>query len=661
MNRGYSILTIKAIDEESRTITGIATTPETDRQGDIVEPRGAEFSLPIPLLWQHDTGSPIGTVEKARVTKDGIEIVAQIAKNVTADIERAWALIKARLVRGLSVGFRALDTEQIPNSFGLIFKKWEMLEVSAVTIPANAEATITSIKSFDTKHGVVRAYTPGASGNTAASAATPKPKTRGNSMSKLNYSEELKAFEAKRAATVAELDTMLEKSAGASFDKDEQTKYDELEHEVDKIDEHIGVLKRAVARQAKEATPVTRVDPGEGGEAARTAAERSRAGGERIVATEPKREKGIMFARFAGALAHTKGNYNDAAQYIKGKFPEDKKLASLVESMQQFGGPSGMVEVMKTAVAAGTTIGSTGWADPLVQYRDMVSDFIEYLRPMTIIGKLPLVPVPFNIRIPRQTSGGSAYWTKEGNAKPVTNLAFDNITLKWFKLATIAVITQELARFSSPAAEGLIRDALAKAIAYQADLDFIDPDNAGTADTKPASILSGVTPIHTSGTNEAALNADIAKVFAPFIAANMSPETGYWIMTPVQALKISLMKNSLGQLAFPGVTLNGGTFNGMPLITSNALADAEGSSGGAPIVLVDAKSVLLADDGEATIDVSTQASVQMNDAPDNPASASTVYTSLWQNNLVGIRAERYINWAKTRSQAAQWINGANYG
>jgi HK97 family phage prohead protease len=151
MDRAYSLLEIKAVDEDARVIRGIASTPTPDRMGDIVEPKGAQFKLPIPLLWQHDAHSPIGHVTEAKVTKNGIEVVASIAKGVSEEIDRAWTLIKSGLVRGLSIGFRGIDVEQIPNSWGVSFKVWEWLELSAVTIPANGEATITSIKAIDTK------------------------------------------------------------------------------------------------------------------------------------------------------------------------------------------------------------------------------------------------------------------------------------------------------------------------------------------------------------------------------------------------------------------------------------------------------------------------------------------------------------------------------
>ena len=93
---------------------------------DVVEPMGAQFKLPIPLLWQHRSDEPIGQVTHAKVTKAGIEIVAQIAKGVTAEIDRAWSLIKAGLVPGLSIGFKSLEHEIIPTTKGIRFKKWDL-------------------------------------------------------------------------------------------------------------------------------------------------------------------------------------------------------------------------------------------------------------------------------------------------------------------------------------------------------------------------------------------------------------------------------------------------------------------------------------------------------------------------------------------------------
>lgn len=58
-NRAYSLMQVKAVNEDSREITGIASTPEPDRYGDIVDPAGVKFTLPLPLLWQHWHDEPM--------------------------------------------------------------------------------------------------------------------------------------------------------------------------------------------------------------------------------------------------------------------------------------------------------------------------------------------------------------------------------------------------------------------------------------------------------------------------------------------------------------------------------------------------------------------------------------------------------------------------
>ena len=147
LQKSWSTLEIKAIDDGTRTIRGIASTPSTDRAGDIVEPGGAKFTLPIPLLSQHDHASPIGSVTAAVVTPHGIEIEATIPKNSGLDyVEKAWLQIKSGLVRGLSIGFQGTKVEPIKG--GLKFKEWSWLELSAVTIPCNQDANIMAVKQY---------------------------------------------------------------------------------------------------------------------------------------------------------------------------------------------------------------------------------------------------------------------------------------------------------------------------------------------------------------------------------------------------------------------------------------------------------------------------------------------------------------------------------
>jgi HK97 family phage prohead protease len=152
MNRAFVALEIKALDDDARTIEGWATTPEVDRMGDIVLPKGAEYELPIPFLLDHDHSQVVGEVDKVQVTDKGIRFWAHIKKiaeegDAKSLCDKAWSFIKHGLRKAVSIGFRPLDFDVLPNG-GLKFTSWEWYELSAVGIPAQPGAVITGTKSY---------------------------------------------------------------------------------------------------------------------------------------------------------------------------------------------------------------------------------------------------------------------------------------------------------------------------------------------------------------------------------------------------------------------------------------------------------------------------------------------------------------------------------
>ncbi len=154
MQRAFAVLHVKNFDEDKREVSGIASTPSPDRSRDIVEPDGAKFADEIPFLWQHDHDKPIGIARLGTPTKSGIPFSAKIEKvneegELKALLDKAWQAIKYGLVRGVSIGFRSLSHEYMDDG-GIKFTEYEIYELSAVTVPANAEATITNIKQIVT-------------------------------------------------------------------------------------------------------------------------------------------------------------------------------------------------------------------------------------------------------------------------------------------------------------------------------------------------------------------------------------------------------------------------------------------------------------------------------------------------------------------------------
>lgn len=153
MTKAYTTMKVKAVvdDGESRTITGIASTPRLDRDGDTMDMAGAEYTLPFPFMWQHDHCQPVGEVVDVTVTDEQIEVVIEVAiikdeGDLKKRIDDAWHSLKNRLVKGLSVGFGVKDYEWVNDGAGMHIKKWDWYELSAVTVGANPDAVITSVK-----------------------------------------------------------------------------------------------------------------------------------------------------------------------------------------------------------------------------------------------------------------------------------------------------------------------------------------------------------------------------------------------------------------------------------------------------------------------------------------------------------------------------------
>jgi HK97 family phage major capsid protein/HK97 family phage prohead protease len=654
LDRAYSLLSIKSLAEEERLIEGIASTPTVDRVGDIVEPMGAKFKVPLPLLWQHKADQPVGHVEFAQPTKEGIPFRARIAKIAEPGelknlVDKAWQAVKAKLVSAVSIGFRINDRE-IMKDGGWRIKDWEFLELSLVTIPANQEATIHTIRSIDAELLAASGHEQGSNarvvpaGVTAKATPVVKAKEAIRAMKK-SIAETISSFENTRAAKAAERDTIMETSAesGETLDAENTEKYDGLVAEIKSIDAHLIRLRELEENNKAKAIAVKAADPDE--------AMQSRNGNgasyPRVSVRRREVEPWVPFVRYTKAKLWSRldgiSAYDIAASNAQW-MAETPEVAA----------------VLKTPVAIGTTTDTT-WAGPLVNYQILTSQYAEFLRPLTIIGRIPgLTRVPFKIRVPRQTTASTVNWVGEGAPKPLSSLAFDSITLDFAKIAAIVVITEELVRASDPAAESIIRDDLTRSIVAFMDAQFVDPSKAATG-ISPASITNGVTALTPSGTTGAAFLSDLNRLFGQFLTNNLSLESAVLITTQQVALRIGSLLNSFAVPMFPTANAQGGTIQGIPIVVSENIPPTTGSPAeGWPIILLSAREILLADDGQVTVDASREASLQMETAPDSPPTGSTLFQSLWQTNSVGIRAERFINWVKRRSTAVSYLSNAVY-
>jgi len=125
----------------------VLTSIKQDRDGDILHPDGAEIDPSAPLLWQHNPVEPIGRLFKT-LKQDKDHAAGQLG---IADIplgHDAAYLTEFGALR-ISHGFKPKEFQPIQGKdadtfSGFDILKYEMMEVSLVSVPSNTDAIITA-------------------------------------------------------------------------------------------------------------------------------------------------------------------------------------------------------------------------------------------------------------------------------------------------------------------------------------------------------------------------------------------------------------------------------------------------------------------------------------------------------------------------------------
>jgi phage head maturation protease len=158
-DRSASCMAVRAIDTKARTVEAVASTSQVDRYEEIVEPSAYAKWLPHfmanPVLmpghqYTLADGKPaqIGTWLDVRITSEGLVGTAWFDEDETAD---AWWRKYShpdprKRAKGFSVGFlsHAWEMREFDQPHGRkrlrVFTEVELLEISAVPIPANRGA-----------------------------------------------------------------------------------------------------------------------------------------------------------------------------------------------------------------------------------------------------------------------------------------------------------------------------------------------------------------------------------------------------------------------------------------------------------------------------------------------------------------------------------------
>lgn len=150
------------------------------------------------------------------------------------------------------------------------------------------------------------------------------------------------------------------------------------------------------------------------------------------------------------------------------------------------------------AKALGTTVLADGGT--LVQ-QFVLGELIELQRAMEVFSTAGAreVALPPNGRVsfPKLTAASTAYWVGEGTAITESQPATDKLDLTAKKLGVFVKMNNELLRFASPSAEGLVRYDMARAAALRADLAMLE--GSGVTQIKGVITYAGI-GTHVAGT-----------------------------------------------------------------------------------------------------------------------------------------------------------------
>jgi HK97 family phage major capsid protein len=439
----------------------------------------------------------------------------------------------------------------------------------------------------------------------------------------MTLAEQIKALTAKLAKAQDARDEMVVKSAtaGVALTDEEITTVNTLNTEMEADAKQLEILRVTEKSMAAKAVAVATVTT--------TAVEP-------VVTVKSNAPKGSAFTRTAMVFAKAKGDLMLAKSLAEAHYKDDAMVNGIV----------------KAAVAAGSTE-VAAWAGNLIYPEQYAGDFIELLYPQTVLGRLNLRKIPFNVRVSLQNAGTSVGWVGEAQPAPVTSAGFDKVFLTWAKVYAISVMSDELIRFSNPAAEALVQADLLKATAKGLDLSFLGTADA-VANVSPAGILNGVTAVVATANTAEALIADIQTLVGPFIAANIDMTQAKLLMSPARALAIGSIRNALGNKFFPDMSMNGGVLENFPVLTSNNVSGSE-------IILVIPDEIYLSEDAGPQIDISREASIIMDSAPGTGTALTAQPVSMFQNNMVAVRIGQFINWQPRRpGLCAGYISGAAY-
>lgn len=613
----------------------VMSDSSVDRYGDVIDARGwdlKDFRRNPVALFGHDGLLPIGKWSNVRVEGDRLLGRLELVEAVSDRLKEIHALVRAGVLRAVSVGFRPIQHEPLGEKGGRRYLKQALLECSLVSVPANANA-LSVARSLHVSDDTIRTVF----GKPAGEDGTVVRQCSGESAAIYHHTRQKlmnlsQRIEAAQTDLNAARDQLTEHIGGEEQDHDPIV-IDELSNRIEEREKALAALKRAETALAVRAAPPPPV-------VTAPAVQTRRPLG--IPVKEVRPSDHIFRAAVVHAVSHVSGKDHDTI--LNKLYPEDEATA-----------------IITKAAVAGAMTSVAGWAQELVQ--TSMASFLEVLRPVSIYPRLAAAgqsltfgPMSGNIKIPSRAStpsiGGS--FVGEGAAIPVRRLGLTSITLSPKKMGVISVFSREIARYASPAIEGILRQEITADTAIT--LDSLLLDNVAASAIRPAGLLNGVSGLTpTAGGGATAILGDIKKLLAPFRTANATGQL-VMLLNPAQDDSIALTPGSDGTLGWVDPVINE---RFQKIVSTNVPAGT--------VIVIDAADFVTATGDTPEFETSDQAVIHMEDTNPlqigtvgSPATVAAPSQSMYQTAQIAIRMLLDVSWAMRRTGSVQFVSGVTW-
>jgi len=311
--------------------------------------------------------------------------------------------------------------------------------------------------------------------------------------------------------------------------------------------------------------------------------------------------------------------------------------------------PAHVKEIERICRAAVSPANSTqaGWSAELAG--NLNADVISALSPFSAFAQVRRLGVVLQfgetntITVPMILSSGSdVVFVQQGSPIPVKQFSITGPQLSPRKLGVIVGFSGEIAKYSTPTIEALMRASLEEAIKCQ--LDAVAFGTAAGDGTKPPGLLAGISALTSSNDPDSvqAMRSDVATLAGAVAAvANGSPIA--LVSSPMQHARLVLWGG--GTLVYPAFASSALPDHTVIALATNGLASAA--------------------DPAVRFSVDDQTTLHMSDTPSQigsgtPGVVAAPSRSLWQTDSLALRVIFECGWVLRHPSAIAFMNDTTW-